>query len=56
MVLYSDLRNWVNGNISDIDRDGLISIAHYYEHIQTDSDIEYDVETDAEYTGVDKDD
>lgn len=54
MVLYSDLRNWTNGNISDIDRAGLIAIARHFERedVNQESDIEYDMQTDAEYTGV----
>ena len=53
MVLYSDLRNWNNGNFSSIDKSGLIAIAIYFENGKTDSDIEYDMQTDEEYTGVD---
>ena len=56
MVLYSDLKNWENGNISDIDRAGLISIARYFEAHAEDKDpkdeIEYDRQRDEDYTGV----
>ena len=52
MVLYSDLRNWENGNLSDIGIHGLIALARYFEGGKRDSDIEYDMETDEEYTGV----
>ena len=52
MVLYSDLRDWENGNLSDIDKSGLIAIARYFEGGTIESDIEYDIETDEEYTGV----
>jgi len=56
MVLYSDLKNWENGNISDIGRSGLISIARYFEAHAEDKDpkdeIEYDRQRDEDYTGV----
>jgi hypothetical protein len=52
MVLYSDLKNWENGNILDIGIHGLISLVRYFEGGKTDSDIVYDIPTDAEYTGV----
>lgn len=52
MVLYSDLKNWENGNISDIGVHGLIGLVRYFEGGKTDSDIVYDMQTDAEYTGV----
>ena len=55
MVLYSDLRNWQNGNMSDIGIHGLISLVRYFEGGKADSDIEYDMQTDAEYTGVSDD-
>lgn len=50
MVLYSDIRNWINGNWGDIDRAGLISIIRYLERGSMNDDIEYDIETDEEYT------
>lgn len=46
MVLYSDLRNWINGNRSDISREGLISLVIYYEGGQNPDDIEYDLGID----------
>lgn len=55
MALYSDLRNLTNGNLSDIDRAGLITIARHFEGGKTASDIVYDREVDEEYTGVDSD-
>lgn len=54
MVLYSDLRNWQNGNISDIDRAGLIALARYFESDSKDS-VEFNMQTDEEYTGVPED-
>ena len=31
MVYRSELNNWINGNISDLDRESLIRIARYFE-------------------------
>lgn len=46
MVYRSELNNWINGNISDLDRDALIRIARYFEIIADGNyvEIEEDVE------------
>lgn len=31
MVYRSELNNWINGNISDLDKDSLIRIIRYFE-------------------------
>jgi len=44
MVYLSDLTDWQNGNISDLDTHSLISIACYFEKGQRDEDIIDDLE------------